>query len=116
VSGTLANENRKRGRGKGSSCAVASSQVKKVKKHDFSLQLFILRFGFFQDGDVGVGVFPESEEVLVYGAGLGGVAREGVGASPRCASEPSKKLPMKPRWSTIFWNSAAAAVPLRASR
>jgi hypothetical protein len=40
VSGTLANENRKRGRGKGSSCAVASSQVKKVKKHDFSLQLF----------------------------------------------------------------------------
>jgi hypothetical protein len=70
VSGTLANENRKRGRGKGSSCAVASSQVKKVKKHDFSLQLFILRLGFFQDGDVGVGVFPEGEEVLHYPTAL----------------------------------------------
>jgi len=31
------------------------------------LQLRILRFGFFQDGDVGVGVFPEGEEILVSG-------------------------------------------------
>jgi hypothetical protein len=30
-----------------------------------SLQLRILRLGFLQDGDVGVGVFPESEKVLV---------------------------------------------------
>ena len=29
------------------------------------LQLRVLRLGFFQDGDVGVGVFPEGEEVLV---------------------------------------------------
>ena len=38
------------------------------------LQLGVLRLGFLQDGDVGVGVFPEGEEVLVGGAGLGGVA------------------------------------------
>jgi len=29
------------------------------------LQLRVLGFGLFQDGDVGVGVFPESEEVVV---------------------------------------------------
>jgi hypothetical protein len=32
-----------------------------------SLQLRVLRLGFFQDGDVGVGVFPEREEILVSG-------------------------------------------------
>jgi hypothetical protein len=31
------------------------------------LQLRVLRFGFLQDGDVGVDVFPEGEEVLVGG-------------------------------------------------
>src|SRR5438876_1281564 len=30
-----------------------------------SLQLRVLRLGFLQNGDVGVGVFPEGEEVLV---------------------------------------------------
>jgi hypothetical protein len=32
------------------------------------LQLRVLRLGFFQNGDVGVGVFPEGEEVFVSGA------------------------------------------------
>jgi hypothetical protein len=27
----------------------------------------VLRFGLLQDGDVGVGVFPESEEIFVRG-------------------------------------------------
>ena len=31
------------------------------------LQLRVLRFGLLQDGDVGVGVFPEREEILVGG-------------------------------------------------
>jgi hypothetical protein len=31
------------------------------------LQLRVLRFRFFQDGYVGVGVFPEGEEILVGG-------------------------------------------------
>ena len=35
------------------------------------LQLCILGFGLLQDGDVGVGVFPECEEVLVGGKGTG---------------------------------------------
>src|ERR1700732_3322651 len=43
-------------------------------------QLGVLRLGFFQDGDVGVGV-PEGEEIFVGGAGFGGVAGEGVGTS-----------------------------------
>ncbi len=45
------------------------------------LQLRVLRLGFPQDGDVGVGVFPEREEVLVLRASLDGVAGKGVGAS-----------------------------------
>jgi hypothetical protein len=44
------------------------------------LQLRVLRFGFLQDRDVGVGVFPEGEEVLVLRTGFGGVAGEGVSA------------------------------------
>jgi hypothetical protein len=45
-----------------------------------SLQLRVLRLGFLQDGYVGVGVFPESEEILVFSAALGGIALERVGA------------------------------------
>ena len=39
------------------------------------LQLRVLRLGLHQDGDVGVGVFPEREEIFVggEGAGAGGV-------------------------------------------
>ena len=36
-----------------------------------SLQLGVLRLGFFQDGDVGIGVFPECEEVFLGGVGNG---------------------------------------------
>jgi hypothetical protein len=31
------------------------------------LQLRVLRFGLLQDGDVGIGVFPEGEEIFVGG-------------------------------------------------
>ena len=44
------------------------------------LQLRVLRLGLLQDGDVGVGVFPEREEVLIFGAGRGGITRHRVGA------------------------------------
>ena len=40
------------------------------------LELSVFRLGLLQDGEVGVGVFPEGEEVLVSGAGLG----EGIGS------------------------------------
>src|SRR5438132_14168745 len=36
--------------------------------------------GFPQDGDVGVGVFPEGEEVLILGTSFGSVTGESVGA------------------------------------
>ena len=34
------------------------------------MQLRVLGLGFFQNGDVGVGVFPEREEVLIRSAGI----------------------------------------------
>jgi hypothetical protein len=40
-----------------------------------SLQLGVFGFGGDQDGDVRVGVFPDSKEVLIRGAGLRGVDR-----------------------------------------
>jgi hypothetical protein len=45
-----------------------------------SLEFGVFGFGLGEDGDVGGGVFPDGEEVLVGGAGFGGVAGEGVGA------------------------------------
>ena len=41
-----------------------------------SLQLGVLRLGLLEDRDVGVGVFPQREEILIGRLGLGGVARE----------------------------------------
>jgi hypothetical protein len=48
---------------------VNPSASSKRPKHDFHLlfQLRVLCLGFFQDGDVGVGVFPEREEIFVGG-------------------------------------------------
>jgi hypothetical protein len=45
-----------------------------------SLQRRVLRLGFLQDGDVGVGVFPEGEEILVGEFGFRRVTREGIRA------------------------------------
>jgi hypothetical protein len=45
------------------------------------LQLRVFCFGFLQDGNVGVGVFPEDEKILVCTLRLGGVAGQRVGAS-----------------------------------
>ena len=39
------------------------------------LQLHILGFGFFQDGDVGVGVFPEGKKIQVCAARHGRLSR-----------------------------------------
>src|SRR5271170_648334 len=55
------------------------------------LQLRVLRLGLLQDGDVGVGVFPEGEEIFVSGerTSAGGIGNrslrssrlQGIGAS-----------------------------------
>src|ERR1700730_7393876 len=45
------------------------------------LQPRILGFGSNQDRNIGVGVFPEREEILIRGPGFGGVALQCVGTS-----------------------------------
>src|ERR1035441_8738867 len=52
-----------------------------LEKWPASLQLRVLRFGFFQDGDIGIGVFPEREKILIGGPGFCRVAGERVGAA-----------------------------------
>jgi hypothetical protein len=75
-----------------------------------------------QDGDVGVGIFPEGEEILVGGErpDAGGVGIRSLEvldckalarATPRCANDPVQQFQTMPLWSMIFWNSAAAALP-----
>jgi hypothetical protein len=44
------------------------------------LYLLVLRLGFLQDRNVGVGLFPEGKEILVSGATLRGVALHDIGA------------------------------------
>jgi hypothetical protein len=48
---------------------VAVEKNQQASRHNFIglLKLGVLRLGFFQDGDVGVGVFPEREEIFVGG-------------------------------------------------
>jgi len=45
------------------------------------VQLRVLRLGFDEDGDAGIGVFPEGEEILIGGFGFGGVAGDRVGTA-----------------------------------
>jgi hypothetical protein len=47
---------------------------------EHSLQLRVLGFGLLQDGDVGVCVFPEGEEILIGGLCLGSVGFHRIGA------------------------------------
>ncbi len=51
---------------------------KLVRKKNLLLELGVLGFRRDQDGDVGVGVFPEREEIIVGGLRFAGVARESV--------------------------------------
>ena len=43
------------------------------------MQFRVLRLGLLQDRDVGVGVFPERDEVLICQLCFGGIAGESVG-------------------------------------
>jgi hypothetical protein len=68
-----------------------------------SLQLGVLRLGLLQDGDVGVGVFPEREEILVLTLRPGSVARHRVGTTElKTGSAPVTKFTTMPRWGAIF--------------
>jgi len=59
-----------------------ASQSKTVPCDPALLQLRVLGLGLLQDGDVGVGVgvFPEREEIIVCGLRFCGAATECVGA------------------------------------
>ena len=57
------------------------------RPRDQLLQLHVLGLGLLQDGDVRVGVFPQREEILIRGAGFGGVAGHRVGAGQAEAGE-----------------------------
>jgi hypothetical protein len=46
----------------------------------------------FQDGDVGVGVFPKREEILIGRFCLGGVALQGVGVGKSTVSQSSDRF------------------------
>jgi hypothetical protein len=45
------------------------------------LQLRVFGFGLLEDEDVGVGVFPEREEILISRLGLRAVALHGIGSA-----------------------------------
>ena len=46
------------------------------------LQVRALGLGLLQDGDIGIGVFPEREEILICSLGFDGVSGDGI-----CAGE-----------------------------
>ena len=52
------------------------------------LKLGVFCFGLRQYWDVGVGIFPEAEEILIVGTGLSGLALQGKGARE---ADPSKR-------------------------
>jgi hypothetical protein len=66
-------------------------------------EIFVLghgTLGLLQDRDVGVGVFPQREEIIVGGLRLGGVAGESVGASEAQMGELNTLTPEPvPRFS-----------------
>src|ERR1700686_3344045 len=45
------------------------------------MQLRVLCLGCFQDGDVGIGIFPERQKILVLGASFRSIGLQGVGTS-----------------------------------
>ena len=55
------------------------------------LQLSVLSFGLLVDGDVGVGVFPEGEEVLICSFCLRGIALHGISAGELQASQCAER-------------------------
>src|ERR1022692_4155383 len=67
-------------------CCVRQSSVNSERRGSpvsvyRRFQLRVLRLGFFLDGDVGVGVLPEREEVLICSLCFCCVALQGVGAT-----------------------------------
>src|SRR5579862_1536132 len=69
-------------------------------------QLCVFGLGFFEDGNVGVGVFPESQEILIRGTSLIAGGRilgriEGVSASQ---PEAGQRAPLKVSYQAVVVN------------
>jgi hypothetical protein len=77
--------------------AIIGKQQTRWKDLFQLLQLRILRFGFLQDGDVRVGVFPEDKKIQISRTGFGGVMLYGIGAShTEAGSAPQGKFTTAP--------------------
>jgi hypothetical protein len=57
-----------------------SRSAKRGSERGGSLQLCVFRLGLLQDWDVGVGVFPKREEVLIGRPGFRGITGKNIGA------------------------------------
>jgi len=55
---------------------ITRGRVARVHTTIHLLQLRVLRFGFFQHGNIRVGIFPQRQEILVSGSGSGIVSGE----------------------------------------
>ena len=79
-----------RGKRQGAGIVLRLCALKaRVWRYPISLKPCILRLGLFQDGNVGIRVFPERQEVLVSGLCFLGVALENIGTSKTETSEHS---------------------------
>ena len=56
------------------------------------MQRRVLGVGLLEDGNVGVGVFPESEKILVTGPRFGGVSGYRVGATETQVCQRADRL------------------------
>jgi hypothetical protein len=61
----------------GSICVTLASQF----SHGELFQLCVLGFRCNQDRDIGVGVFPEGEKILIGGLGLNDITLHGIGSA-----------------------------------
>jgi hypothetical protein len=60
-------------------------------------KLRVFRFGSNEDGNIRVGLFPETEEILICRLGFGSVALQNIGASEAEMGErPCRTIPQQP--------------------
>jgi hypothetical protein len=72
------------------------------------LQFRVLRLGLLQDGDIGVGVFPERQKILVSSTSFCSFARQSIGATElqmcqreqRIAYASNRNHPLKFSWNS----------------
>jgi hypothetical protein len=58
-----------------------SRSAKRGSERGGSLQLRVFRFGLLEDWNIGIGIFPRGEKILVGNAGFGVVTLGGIGAA-----------------------------------